>query len=150
MTRTRLAAFVLIGTLLGAGCGGEDDAENEFREGYNSAVEQLNDVNSNLQESGQGLAGKPGGEIAREFERIADTADETRANLAELDPPEDAKEEFERLLAAIQEGARDIRAVADAARNENQERFLRATRRLSESGREIGEAETALKQAVDG
>jgi hypothetical protein len=145
----RATTFVLCAALLGTGCGGEDEEANEFREGYNAAVDRINQVNSNIEESGQELASKPGGEIAREFDRIADTAAQTRADLAELDPPEDARDEFDELLAAIEDGVEDIRGVADAARSENQDRFLEATRALSESGQEISEAENALKDAVD-
>jgi hypothetical protein len=145
----RVATFMLCAALLWTGCGGEDEEANEFREGYNAAVERINQVNSNIEESGQELASKPGGEIAREFERIADTAAQTRAELAELDPPEEARDEFDELLAAIKDGVEDIRAVADAARSENQDRFLEATQALSESGQEISEAENELKDAVD-
>jgi hypothetical protein len=150
MPGTRIAVLALAVGLALAGCGEDEDAANEFREGYNAAVERLNQVNSNIQESGEGLASRPGGEIAREFDRIAQTADRTRANLAELEPPEDAQEEFDRLLEAIQGGVDDIRAVADAARQENPERFQEATVELSESGQEISQAENELKDAVEG
>jgi uncharacterized membrane protein YccC len=149
MATRRLAALVLFATLLAAGCGGEDEGADRFREGYNAAVERLNEVNSDIQASGEELASKPGGQIAREFDRIADTAGQTRAELEDLSPPEDARDEFERLLTAIEDGVRDLRAVADAARRENQDRFLEATQSLSESGQEISEAENALKDAVE-
>jgi chromosome segregation ATPase len=148
MTTGRIAAIALLATLLAAGCGGEDEGADRFREGYNAAVERLNEVNSDIQESGEELASRSGGEIAREFDRIADTAAQTRADLEDLAPPEEARDEFEQLLAAIQDGVRDLRAVADAAKRENQERFLEATQRLSESGQEISEAENELKDAV--
>jgi methyl-accepting chemotaxis protein len=149
MAGTRIAALALAVGLVLAGCGEDDDAADEFRDGYNAAVERLNEVNSNIQESGEELASKPGGQIAREFDRIAETADRTRANLAELEPPEDARDEFDRLLAAIEGGVGDIRTVADAARRENPERFQEATEQLSESGQEISQAENELKDAVE-
>ena len=43
----------------------------------------------------------------------------------------------------------DIRAVADAAREGNQDRFAEATEALSESGEEISQAEAELKDAVE-
>ena len=148
MTSVRAAALVLVAALVGLGCGGEDDTADQFRDDYNAAIQRLNQVNTNIQESGAELAGKSGGEIAGEFDRIAQTAERTRSNLAELDPPEDARDEFDDLLAAIEDGVGDLRAVADAARQENQERFLEATEALSESGQEISQAEAALKDAV--
>jgi methyl-accepting chemotaxis protein len=150
MAGTRIAALALAVGLVMAGCGEDDDEADEFRDGYNAAVERLNEVNSNIEESGEELASKPGGQIAREFDRIAKTADRTRANLAELEPPEEAQDEFDRLLAAIEDGVGDIRAVADAARQENPERFQEATEQLSESGQEISQAENEFKDAVGG
>ena len=149
MTRARAAIFLLVAALVAVGCGGEDDTAEEFRDGYNAAIQRLNDVNSNIQESGEELASKPGPQIAREFDRIAETAAQTRAELAELEPPERARDEFDDLLAAIEDGVANIRAVADAARKENQQQFLDATEALSESGEEISAAETELKDAVE-
>jgi uncharacterized membrane protein YccC len=143
----RAAPFLVVLAL--AACGGDDETEDRFREGYNAAIQRLNEVNANIQESGEELASKPGHAIGREFDRIADTAARTRADLAELEPPEDARDEFDELLEAIADGVSDIRAVAEAARRENQARFQEATERLSESGEEIAEAEAELKDAVE-
>jgi hypothetical protein len=149
MIRARVAAFLVLAALVGLGCGEEDETADQFRDGYNAAIERLNRVNSNIQESGRKLASQPGSEIAQEFDRIAETAAETRADLAELEPPEDARDEFDELLAAIKKGVTDIRAVADAAREENQERFVDATEALANSGEEISAAEDELKDEVE-
>jgi uncharacterized membrane protein YccC len=149
MTSARAAVPLLLAALAGAGCGDDDDSGERFRDGYNAAIQRLNEVNSNIQESGEELESKSGSAIAREFERIADTAAQTRANLAELKPPEQARDEFDELLAAIEDGVEDIRAVAGAARSENQDRFAEATEQLSESGEEISKAESELKDAVE-
>ena len=149
MTRARAVIFLLTAALAAAGCGDDDDTADQFRDGYNAAIERLNDVNANIDESGEELASKPGPQIAREFDRIAETAAQTRADLAELEPPEGARDEFDALLTAIKDGVANIRAVADAAREENQQQFLDATEALSESGEEISQAETELKDAVE-
>jgi uncharacterized membrane protein YccC len=150
MTGTRLAALALVLALGTAGCGGGGDDADQFREDYNAAVDRLNDVNTGIQESGQSIAGQAGNQIAQDFNRIADTAAKTRQELEDLDPPEDAQDEFDRLLSTVDQGVKDLRATAEAAREENQERFLEAAQRLSETGDRITEAETALKEAVDG
>jgi methyl-accepting chemotaxis protein len=149
MTRARAAILLLVAALAAAGCGGDDDTADQFRDGYNAAIQRLNDVNTNIQESGEELATKPGPQIAREFDRIAETAAQTHANLAELEPPERAGDEFDALLAAIEDGVVNIRAVADAARKENQQQFRDATQALSESSEEISAAENELKDAVE-
>jgi methyl-accepting chemotaxis protein len=150
MTRTRLAALVLALALGVAGCGGGDDDADQFREDYNAAVDRLNDVNTNIQESGQSIASQSGEEIAQDFNRIADTAEKTRQDLDDLDPPEDAQEEFDRLLSSVEQGVQALRATAEAAREQNQQRFLEAAQRLSQTGEKITDAESALKKAVDG
>ena len=149
MARPQVAIFLLVAALATAGCGDDDDTVAQFRDGYNAAIERLNDVNSNIEESGEELASKPGPQIAKEFDRIAETAAQTRTDLAELDPPEGARDEFEELLTAIEDGVANIRAVADAARKENQQQFLDATQALSKSGEEISQAEAELKDAVE-
>jgi methyl-accepting chemotaxis protein len=150
MTGTRPAALVLALAFGAVGCGGGDDDANQFRKDYNAAVERLNEVNSNIQDGGENLTSQSGKQISQEFKRIADTAERTRRELEDLDPPEDAGDEFDRLLSAVGQGVEDLRATADAARQENQQRFLDAAERLSETGDRITEAETALKRAVDG
>jgi predicted nucleic acid-binding Zn-ribbon protein len=150
MTRTRLAAIALALAVGAVGWGGGEDYADQFREDYNAAVERLNDVNSNIEGSGENLASQSGAEIARDFNRIADTAERTRQDLEDLDPPEDAQEEFDRLLSAVDQGVKDLRATADAAREGNQQSFVEAAQRLSQTGEEITEAESDLKSAVDG
>jgi hypothetical protein len=149
MIRVRAAGFLLLAALIGVGCGGDDDTTDQFRNGYNAAIERLNEVNTNLEESGEELVSQPGSKIAREFERIARAAAQTRAELAELAPPGEARDEFDQLLAAIRDGVKSIREVADAAREGNQDRFQEATEALSESGQEISQAEAELKDAVE-
>jgi hypothetical protein len=149
MIRPHAAGFLLLAALIGLGCGESDDTTDRFRDGYNAAIGRLNEVNTNLQESGGELETQPGAKIAREFERIADAFAQTRAELAELAPPEEARDELDELLAAIREGVRDIRDVAAAAREGNQDRFQDATEALSESGAEITRAEQELKDAVE-
>ena len=150
MNRTRaaaLAAMTLAIALPAAACGGDDS--DEFREDYNAAVEDLSKVNDDISQAG-GDAGESNKAIATKFDEIADTAEQTRTDLAALEPPEDAKEEFDELLAALEKGVADLRAVADAATSNDPAAATKAVADLSKSGAEITEAENALKDAVDG
>jgi hypothetical protein len=146
MTATRVAVLALALGLLAGGCGGGNEDADRFQDGYNAAVARLNDVTA----SGQDLARKSGAEISREFARTADAAEQTRERLEELDPPEDAGDELDRLLAAVDRGVKDIRAAAKAAKRESRERFADALEAVSESSAEIDQAEAALREAVDG
>jgi len=127
------SAVVLV-LLLPAGCGGD---ENTFTEDYNKAVQPLNQL-------GEGLGAKPAS-----FERLATGTEQARTNLAQLDPPDDARDEFDVLLDRLDEVTRDLTAVAKAERSEDIVRQRRAAKRLVESSNAVEEAETALKQAVE-
>ena len=125
-------AFVLLAL---AGCGGSDSS---FAEDYNQAVEPLSQL-------GQGM-----GSEASEFDRLARRTEQTRDNLAELDPPDDAKDEFDALLAQLDKVTDDLSAVARATRSKDVVKQRRAARRLVRSSGEVQRAEAALREAVEG
>jgi hypothetical protein len=145
---TALCLAALAVALPGAGCGGDDS--DQFREDYNAAVAKLSRINSDIGSAAGGAAGQSNDEIAKEFDKIADTAEQTRSDLADLDPPDDAKEEFDTLLSSLGKGVEDLRAVASAAKSDNPAKANEAVRDLARTGQEITEAEDALKRAVDG
>src|SRR5918992_6163076 len=126
-----------------AGCGG-DDEPNRFQEGYDAAVMRLSDSQAEISEGGD----QSNREIAADFRRTAEVWERTRADLARLDPPEDARAEFRELLDALEGGVRDLRAAARAARSNDPEAFDDARDALSESSEEISDADAALKDAV--
>jgi hypothetical protein len=132
----RLTSPVVVLVLLAmAGCGGGDDS---FAEDYNKAVEPLAGLQSEM------------GTSARQFDRLAEKTRQTRANLADLDPPEDAQEEMDTLLSGLAGVTEDLTAVADAVRSKDSVKQQRAAKRLVESSTEVQRAETALQQAVEG
>jgi hypothetical protein len=152
MKRSRclaIAALALALALPAAGCGGGDDAD-QFREDYNAAVDKLSQINSDIGSAGATAAGQTNEQIAQEFEKIADTAEQTRQELSELKPPDDAKEAFDQLLSALKSGVADLRAVVKAVTAGDAAATSKAVQELSKSGQEISAAENELKQAVDG
>jgi 23S rRNA A2030 N6-methylase RlmJ len=148
MSRTRRAALVLAVAVAFGGCGGDDSTQ--FRDDYNAAVARLAAVNTQIAQATASAAPQSNRRIAREFRRIARTADRARRRLARLDPPKDAKAEYDRLLSALRDGVRDLDAVAAAARRDDPRAARRAVRSLGRSGEEITAAENALRKAVDG
>jgi hypothetical protein len=125
----------LLVLLVVAGCGGGNDS---FTDDYNKAVKPL----ANLQTGGESSAGK--------FDRLADRTRQTRRNLADLDPPDDAQDELDKLLAGLDGVTRDLSAVANAMRSKNPKEQADAAKQLVESSSEVQKAETALQQAVEG
>ena len=129
------SAAVLLVLLLPAGCGGDDSS---FTDGYNKAVKPLSQL-------GQGMGSSP-----REFARLAKRTRQTRNNLAKLDPPDEAKDEFNALLARLGEVTADLDAVAKTSRTGDVVKQREAAEDLVRSSTAVERAETALKQAVDG
>ncbi len=118
-----------------AGCGGSDSS---FAEDYNQAVAPLSQL-------GEGM-----GTDATEFDRLARRTEQTRSNLTDLDPPDEASDEFDSLLAGLDRVTADLKAVARATRSKDIVRQRRAAKRLVRSSTQVQRAETALRAAVSG
>jgi chromosome segregation ATPase len=125
----------LLVLLAAAGCGGAGDS---FTEDYNQAVKPLAELQTDV------------GSSAAEFERLASRTKQTRENLADLDPPDDAQEEMDKLLAGLEGVTRDLSAVADAVRAKDPAEQADTARQLVASSAEVQRAESALQRAVEG
>jgi hypothetical protein len=125
----------LLVLLVVAGCGGSD---NSFTDDYNKAVKPLADLNTNV------------GSSAGEFDRLANRTRQTRENLADLDPPDDAQDEMEKLLDGLDGVTRDLSSVADAVRSKDPVKQANAAKQLVKSSGEVQQAESALQKAVQG
>ncbi len=128
------SAMVLV-LLAVAGCGGGDGS---FSRDYNRAVRPLREL-------GSGMGTQP-----RAFVRLADTTEQTRANLAKLDAPDKAQDEFDALLAHLDVVTMDLRDVATAERSRDVVKQRQAARALLRSSTAVERAETKLKQALEG
>ena len=151
MTRTRPAALAVVALALSAAVAGCGESESSsFKEDYNAAVRPLSELKTDVGGSLDGGSGKSNEAIAKEFENLARKARQTRANLAKLDPPDNAREEFDALLSALGDGSDDLGAVAAASREDDPAKAAEAAQELVKSGTRIQEAETDLKKEVDG
>jgi hypothetical protein len=125
----------LLVLLVLAGCGGGNDS---FTDDYNQAVKPLSQLKTNV------------GSSAREFDRLANRTRKTRENLADLDPPDDAQDEMDKLLSGLEGVTRDLSAVADGIRSKDPAKQASAAKQLVKSSTEVQQAESALQQAVEG
>ena len=126
---------VLLVLLMATGCGGGDDS---FTKDYNDAVKPLSQLGANV------------GSSAGEFDRLAAKTKQTHDNLADLDPPDDAQEEMDKLLSGLEGVTRDLSAVADAVRAKDPAEQANAAKQLVKSSTQVQQAESALQRAVDG
>ena len=120
--------------LVVAGCGGGNES---FTEDYNDAVKPLSQLGANV------------GSSADEFDRLAAKTKQTHDNLADLDPPDDAQDEMDKLLSGLEGVTRDLSAVADAVRAKDPAEQADAAKQLVKSSTQVQQAESALQQAVD-
>jgi hypothetical protein len=133
----KLTSPVLALVLLAvAGCG--DGSGDSFTEDYNKAVRPLSELKTDM------------GTNAAQFDKLAERTDETRDNLADLDPPDDAQDEMDTLLAGLDRVTDDLSGVADAVRSKDPVKQQNAAKRLVKSSADVQQAETALQQAVNG
>jgi hypothetical protein len=140
-----LVAFTLI---VGAvGCGDDSD---EFKDQYNEAVRPLSSLGDDIGASLSGAEGQSNQALATRFEELADRAEQTRTNLAQLEPPEEATDQFDELLAALKQAVADLRAVGTSAKEGDPAEAAEATSALVESGQRVRRAEADFKEAVEG
>jgi hypothetical protein len=126
------------------------DNDNAFKEDYNQAVEPLSSLGDDVGQSLSRASGESNKELASRYNDLADRMKEVRGNLARLDPPDDAQDELDALVASLRKGTKNLRSLADAARSGDPAEAQDAAAALVRTGQEIQSAETDLQQAVDG
>jgi hypothetical protein len=127
-----------------AGCGGSDDAD--FVDGYNNAVEPLNTL---MQDIGPTDATDPAA-ASQSLNKLADGLEGVRADLAELEAPDDAADELDRLLTSLDKGTDQVRDMAAAAEKGDVQKLTSATTKFSKTGTDLVTAEQQLRTAVEG
>ena len=127
-----------------AGCGGSDDAD--FVDGYNEAVQPLTTL---MQDIGPTNASNPA-EAGDSLNKLADGLEGVRADLADLEAPDDAKEELDSLLTSLDKGTDQVREMAAAAKAGDVEKLTAATTEFSKTGTDLVTAEEELRTAVEG
>jgi hypothetical protein len=138
-SRKLIVAPLVAVALAAAGCGGSG-GDGEFIEGYNQAT-------APLQGLADGLSGTPS---RAGLTKVADGLDDVRTQLAVLEPPDGAQDELDRMLAALQENSRQVRALANAVGSGDVDALSAATKEYSAAGNELVAAEDDLRKAVEG
>ena len=143
LRRPAALPLVLVVTFAAAGCASSDDAE--FVDGYNAAVAPLSTTMNGLSSSPAADAAA----AAKSLDKVADGLDDVRGDLTALDPPEDAADEFDRMLVALEKGTKQVRAMAGAAKDGNLKRLTKATTDFSATGTDLVTIEQELRTIVE-
>ena len=141
--RRSLALPLVLAVALAAGCGGSEDAD--FIDGYNAAVAPLS---TTMTELSSAPAGDPKA-ASKSLVQVADGLDAIRADLAALEPPEDAADELDRMLGALAKGTDQIRVMAGAAKDGNLKRLTKATADFSATGTDLVTIEQELRTVLE-
>jgi hypothetical protein len=124
--------------LAAAGCGNSE--ENNFIEDYNAATQPLTELAT-------GISGSPD---EQSLDKMATGLDDVKTKLSGLDAPDDAQDELDALVAAIDANTAEVRKMAKAVKSQDVEALTAAAQSFSTEGQKLVQAEEALRQAVEG
>jgi hypothetical protein len=141
--RRPAALSLLAVSLVAAGCASGEDAD--FIDGYNTAVAPLSTMMSDASLS---PAGNPAA-ASKSMNRVADRLDDVRADLAALEAPEDATDEFDRMLVELEKGTKQVRVMARAARHNDLSKLTKATADFAATGTNLVAIEQELRTIVE-
>ena len=137
-TRMLFLAPVLAVALAGAGCGSSES--NDFIDDYNAATTSLTQLSTDL-------SGTPSEDS---LTKMADGLADVKTKLSELDPPDDAQDELDALVASLDKNTAEVRKMAKAVKSQDVEQLTAATQAFSTEGAKLVQAEEALRAAVEG
>jgi hypothetical protein len=137
-TRTLFLAPVLAVALAGAGCGSSES--NDFIDDYNAATTPLTQLTTDL-------SGTPSEDS---LTKMADGLADVKTKLGALDPPDDAQDELDALVASLDKNTAEVRKMAKAVKSKDVEQLTAATQAFSTEGAKLVQAEEALRAAVEG
>jgi len=143
LRRPAALPLVVAVALVAAGCASSEDTK--FVDGYNAAVTPLSTTMSRVSSS-------PGGDpvaVSKSLDQVADRLVDVRADLAALDPPDDAADEFDRMLGALKKGTKQVRAMARATKHGDLKRLSNVTADFSATGTELVTIEQELRTIVE-
>jgi hypothetical protein len=141
------ATLLCIALTAAAGCGGDDSSD--FRKDYNSVVKQFRTLPNDVNTSVSTASGKPARTLATRFADLADRTDQEVTKLRKLDPPNDAKDEYDAFVDSLDTIAGDLRGISNAAGARDPSRARAETRSLLRDAQKTSKSETALRKAVD-
>jgi hypothetical protein len=105
-------------------------------------------LSTTMSRLGTSLAGDPEA-ASKSLDQVADRLVDVRADLAALDPPDDAADEFDRMLAVLKKAPKQVHAMARATKDGDLDRLGRATADISATGTQLVAIEQELRTIVE-
>lgn len=138
----RLVVACACAALLGAGCG--EDETDRYREDLTEAKKEFDGV---LRQAGR--ANQSPDQFARDITRLQAGIAKFKAELAELEAPEEAENEEQAVNEALQEYDDAVGATAAAAQADDRKALVAEAARLQTTGAALDQAIETLQAAVD-
>ena len=150
-THRLVLAGALCAALLGAGCGGdsEEDKAEEYREGLAEADktfdQELTQAGATMRQAGQAKSQEQYGEGV---EQLRSAVDKFKADLEELDTPDDAENEEEAVTEAVDEFSSAVGRINAAVQADDEQQIRAEVASVQSSGAAVDQAIETLKDAV--
>jgi outer membrane murein-binding lipoprotein Lpp len=151
-THRFILAAALSAALVGAGCGGESE-EDKAKEYSEALTEAHGDFNRELTQAGATMqaAGRANSREQYEqgVEQLQSAADDFKKELDDLDTPEDAENEEQAAIEAVDEFASAVGRINAAVQAEDRDQIRSEAASVQTSGAAVDQAIKTLKEAVD-
>ena len=145
MVRTRwgiaLLLLLLMCGLVLAACGGKSEADKtaDYKKDARAIADE---AKNSLQSLNSRLAGKSDAQQLQEIDKTRQEVVSAADRLSKLDPPDSARAEHDKFVAALRKFGEDIKPIEDAARAKDKAAAQKSLQQLQSDA-------TALKTASD-
>jgi gas vesicle protein len=133
-------------TLTAPGCG--ESKEDKFKDDFKEISNKLQDIGRELGVKIQSTSGKSNDTIEKEFGALADDVERANGELKDLDPPDDLKDETERLTSKLDDVVGDLEDISSAAGKGSPGEAGQATIGLIADARRVDKAQKALTKEL--
>ncbi len=146
MRRPALLLTLVLVALPAAACGESD--KDKYIDDYKPLNDQLLDVGQDLSKAIQGADTQSDAQLAATFEGLAKELEGVRDDIADLDTPDDLKEESDALTKRIDSAVGDIEDISKAAQENDAQAAAAATVALGAAAVQVNRAQNALAKAT--
>lgn len=146
-----MLAATLCAALVGAGCGGdsEEDKAKEYREGLAEADkkfdQELTQAGATMEAAGQAKSRDQYGEGVKQLQSATD---DFKKELEELETPEDAENEEDAVIEAVDEFSSAVGRINAAVQADNEDQIRSEVASVQAGGAAVDQAIETLKDAV--